>query len=152
MNSFNTIDVAPSNMTQSNMPLANGNSDTHGLMGNPAFDKNADEFDEKAANRKFKISDAIEDDDAGKKKIPLGKKTKKKKKAANKNKDPDMGMLSVVNVEDKVDSWNSARSNAQVADFSQAALPKSSMLPEVNGLNGLGAKQGMKFDSSDGQP
>lgn len=89
-------------------------------MGDPAFDNNADDFNEKTANRKVKISEAIEDDDAGKKKIPIGKKTKKKKKANNKGKDADMNMLSVNNVDDRVDSWNSARSGAQVADFSNA--------------------------------
>lgn len=63
--------------------------------------------DEKVTSKKMKIADAIEDVDDGKKKSV----SKKKKKGSRKNKDADLNMLNVQEV-DADDSWHSARDGA----------------------------------------
>ncbi len=80
MHSFNTIEVAQmSSAAHSAQHSSAGLGEQHGLMGASSNVKD-DFFDddkEKINSRKMKITDAIEDADAGKKKTVLKKKKKK---------------------------------------------------------------------------
>jgi len=87
MNSFNTIEVSANPVSASHNNHA---SEQSGLMKADAnfFDEDPD----KARPKKMKISDAIEDQDDGKKKQVT---KKKKKKGTKKGKDADINMLNV---------------------------------------------------------
>lgn len=78
---------------------------------------NDDDFvDETNKKRnKMRISEAIEDEDTGKKKLGMAKKGKKKKRAGRKGQDADM--LNVQQ-EEANDSWDSSRGQAKNIDLS----------------------------------
>jgi hypothetical protein len=72
---------------------------------------NEEDFDDtvKIRNKKITISDAIEEQDDGKKKGSVAKKGKKKRKQGTKGTDADM--LNV-NQEEREDEWESGRGKA----------------------------------------
>ena len=105
MNSFNTIEVKAADENEKNALHMDSAQD--GLIPVNSNIKEDDLDDDKIASRKFSISQAIQEQD-GDKKIPIAKKTKKKKKGKKPN-TKDINILSVNNVDEDVDSWNSAR-------------------------------------------
>lgn len=94
------------------------NSEQHGLMGAQMGGSQHDDddfFNDTKKNRKIKISDAIEDNDAGLKKSVA--KKKKKKGGKGKNEKADEGnMLGFSAPGDQ--SWDSSRGHAKVVDLS----------------------------------
>ena len=100
---------------------AMGDSMQHGLMGAQNGSQNGDDFfanDEKK-NRKMKISDAIEDNDAGMKKS-FAKKKKKKGGKGKSEKADEGNMLGFSQPNNGIgnESWDSSRGQAQVVDLS----------------------------------
>ena len=111
MTSLNTIEVG-SNFNSSTPAADVGRSEQHGLMGPSMAGINNDDFDDgaKVHNRNMAVSEAIEDQDDGKKKgSGAMKKGKKKRKQGRKGTDADM--LYVHQAEGE-NSWDSSRGHA----------------------------------------